>query len=884
MHTLARLLAPRSVALVGATDRAGSPGAVVLSNLRAGPFRGEIFTVGPGHASIASEPSFESLADLPATPDLAIVVAPARVVPEVIAQAGARDIRGVLVLSPDFDASTEAARRRALSSARKQGVRLLGPDCLGIVRPDIGFNATLATTQVRAGSLALVSQSAALMAALLDYAWAAGFGFSSAVSTGDCADVEFSEILDFLALDETTRSIVLYVERVNDARAFVSSVRAAASAKPVVVLKAGKHLDHDPVFDAALTRAGAIRVRAYNQMFSAAEALAAGRLPPASSGNRLAILSNGAGPGNLAADAALEAGVTVAKLSPAAAKELSPKELSPAGSASTLDLPRDSDPTQLAQSLRVALEDSGNDAVLLLLSPAVALGVPEDAARELLEVARSSMKPLIAVWLGEADAGRGRAAFKAAGLPSPTSPERGVESFGYLAHSVRNRQLRLQVPPPHVAGFEHDLRAARALVDTVRAGGRLELDPVESQQLLACFGIESAPMRRALSPEEATACARAIGYPVAMKVLAEGIASKSEVDGVLLGLRNARAVAAGFETLRARLTKRAPKARFAGALVQRMVKGEHGRELVVALQRAPGFGPVIVFGNGGVAADVLRDIALALPPLNGFLAHDLIARTRVARLLGQFQHLEPVDMDALLNVLLRLSDLACEMPCIESLAVNPLVASPRGATALDVRVRLNDASLVPDAVYSHLAIHPYPRRLERPLQLQSGEQLLLRPIRPEDATAEQRYVARLSPRSLTMRFHAPIKELTLERLVRFTQIDYDREMALVAVDAGGEQEEIRGVARYTRDPDGAGCEFGLAVEDAWQRRGIGAALMNALEACAAERGLDMMVGFVLPDNDEMARLLAARGYRARRDEHDPGVMRFEKKLSVIADR
>jgi acetyltransferase len=900
LHYLRGALAPKSIAVVGATERADALGNHVFGNVLAGGFKGVVYAVNPKYAEVRGVQCYPSLAALPATPDLAVIVTPAQTVPRLIDDAGRRGIKAVLVLSAGFAEVGAEGRRlqeQALARARALGIRMLGPNCLGVMRPEIGLNATFARTPARPGSVALVSQSGAVVAALLDYAWTSGFGFSSVVSTGGGSDIEFSEILDFLALDAATRSIVLYVEGVHDARAFMSSVRAAASVKPVVVLKVGRHMagqkaamshtgamvGDDGVFDVALRRAGAIRVQAFNQTFAAAEALATGRLPSGVPGNRLAILTNGGGPGVLAADAAADNDVALAKLSPAALDALNGALPATWSHANPVDIIGDASADRFAAAMKTLLDDVANDGVLLLFCPTIALGA-EETAHALLPLIKASDKPVVTAWLGDADAGKGRAVMKSAGIPALTSPERGVESFSYLSRFVRNRQLRLQNPPSHVEDFEQDVSGARRIVERALMAGRAVLDERESKGLLRAFGIEVARTELARSADEAVALAEDIGYPVVLKVVAQGVTHKSEVGGVLLSLQGAQDVRHGFDTIRARVAQHAPLARFIGVHVQQMIQRPHGRELIVGIARDASFGPVISFGMGGIAVEVLRDSAVALPPLNRFLARDLIGRTRVAKMLDSFRGLPAVDLDALIGVLLKVSDLACEIPCVHELDINPLLADEGGVIALDARVLIGDGPLAPDATYSHLAIHPYPRHLARATRLKSGETVLLRPIRPEDLEAERRFIARLSPKTMYLRFHAPLRELTMERLVRYTQIDYDREMAFVAVDSSDENGggEIRGIGRYTRNPDGATCEFGIAVEDAWQGRGLGRALMNALESCARERGLKEIIGYVLAENDDMGTLMRNRMYDVRRDEDDGTVLRFAKPLQTAA--
>ncbi len=895
-HNIRAALIPRSVALVGATSRPGALGGDVMRNLLAGGFQGEIFAVNPKHTKIGAQRCFASIAELPQTPDLVVVVTPPAAVPEVVAQAGRRGVPGVLVLSAGFAEVGPAGavlQEQALREARASGVRLIGPNCIGLMRPSIGLNATFARTPARPGNIGLVSQSGAVAAALLDYAWSAGFGFSSVVTTGDGSDVEFGDLLDFLALDPQTRSIVLYVEGVHRPRQFLSALRAAASIKPVVVLKAGRHagaskaaLSHtgamagnDAVFDTALRRTGAIRISKYAQLFSASEALPSGRLPR---GSRLAILTNGGGPGVLAADAASDAGIVLAAIGDETMRRLDALLPQTWSKGNPIDIIGDADCARFAGAFEAVLADDSNDGVLVLFCPTIRLGSAE-IAKALVPIAAASSKPVVSAWLGESDAAQGRSLLKQAGYAAMRSPEQGVESFAYLAQFVRHRELRLQLPPPisrDGPGGARPLQidAVRAILAQAQAQGRTLLAEDEAKSVLAACGIEVAQGQLATNSAEARSLAERIGYPVVLKVRAEGITHKSDVGGVLLGLKSPEEVGLGFELIRERVRQRSPGAQFRGVLVQRMVSRSYGRELIVGIARDPSFGPVISFGMGGIAVEVVRDSALALPPLNRMLAGDLIDRTRVAAMLGPFRGMPAVDRDSLVDTLLRVSELACEFPCLSELDINPLLADESGVIALDARVVIDGGPLAPDPVYSHLAIHPYPKALEQQLHLAEGVGLLLRPVRPEDAEAQKRFVARLSDLTLYRRFHAPVRELTLDRLVRFTQIDYDREMAFVAIDASGPDEEIRGFAQYNRVQGGDGAEFGIAVEDSWQGRGLGYAMMAALESCARDREVSEIFGYVLAENDSMRGMMVARGYGAQREEGDAGVIRFRLAL------
>jgi acetyltransferase len=894
-HSIRSALIPRSVAVVGATDRPLAIGCDVLRNLVEGGFQGELFAVNPKHKRIGEHRCYANLAELPSTPDLVVIVTPAATVPQIVHQAAERGVAGALVMSAGFSEAGPqgiALEEAALEQARRSGLRIIGPNCLGLMRPSIGLNATFARTPARAGNIGMISQSGAVAAALLDYAWSAGFGFSSVVSTGAGADVEFSDLLDFLALDAQTRSIVVYVEGVHRPRRFLSSLRAAASMKPVVVLKAGRGasgskaaLSHtgamagnDAVFDTALRRTGAIRISKYAQLFSASEALLSGRLPR---GSRLAILTNGGGPGVLAADAAADAGLTLATIGPEVRQHLDGMLPAAWSKGNPVDVIGDADCARFARAFELLLADEANDGVLVLFVPTMRLGAAE-IARALLPAAAKSHKPVVSAWLGEADAAQGRSLLKQAGYAAMRSPEQGVESFSYLAQFVQHRELRLQLPPPIVPEAEASkplkIDMVREILAQAQAHGRMLLAEDEAKSVLAACGIEVAQGRLATSALAAQTLAAEIGYPVVLKVRAEGVTHKSDVGGVLLGLKTPEEIGFGFELIHERVLQRAPNAKFRGVLVQQMVSRRAGRELIVGIARDPSFGPVISFGMGGIAVEIVRDSALALPPLNRMLAGDLIDRTRVATMLKPFRGMPGVNMDSLIDALLRVSELACEFPCLAELDINPLLVDENGVIALDARVVIDQGPLAPDPVYSHLAIHPYPKALESHLQLSDGHTVLLRPVRPEDAEAQKRFVARLSDLTLYRRFHAPVRELSLDRLVRFTQIDYDREMAFVAIDTTGDIEEIRGFAQYNRIFGGDEAEFGIAVEDSWQGRGLGNSMMEAIESCARDRQVSQIHGYVLAENDSMRGMMVARGYVGERDPEDVGVINFRLPL------
>ena len=893
-HYLQPLFAPTSVALVGASARAGSLGSAVLENLRGGGFAGAVIPVNPAHATLDGAPCYPSLAALPEAVDLAIVVTPAQAVPGVLEDAARAGIHHALVLSAGFGETGpdgRALEARVAAIAREHRIRMIGPNCLGLMRPHIGLNATFARHGAVPGHIALVAQSGAVCAALTDWANSAGIGFSSVISLGAGTDLDFGEILDFLLYDDKTRSILMYVEGIHDARAFIGGLRAAARTKPVVVQKVGRHqagsraaMSHtgamvgdDAVFECALARCGAVRAQTYMELFSAARLLAAARLP---AGNRLALLTNGGGPGVMAADCAAEHGVELAALSPDTVTALS-SVLPPHWShANPVDIIGDATPERFAAALGPLLADPGVDGVLTLFCPQI-VTPSQDAAEAILGLAKHSPKPVLTAWLGEADVRQGRDAVEAAGMPAFQSPESGVIGFSVLAAYRRAQQLLLETPPPLGHGEAPDLVAARSLAERVAASGRTLLTEPESKQFLTCFGIPVPPTAIAADIVHARAAATRLGYPLAMKILSPDIAHKSDVKGVTLNVRDEVELEREFAHMLARVRQVRPEARIDGVALQPMVEKRFGREIMIGIARDPVFGQVISFGAGGVAVELLRDNAIGLPPLNAKLAEELVDRTRIARLLGAYRHIPAADRGAIVDCLLRVSNMVCACPWILEMDINPLSVDEHGAVALDARVLLDLAWLhdakagAPARRYAHLAIHPYPAELESADILDDGTHLAIRPIRPEDAAFELAFFERLSDQSRYMRFFSSTRTLTRQLLARFTQIDYEREMALIAL-AG---EKMLGVARYTPMSDGTSCEFAVTVADAMHGKGLGQLLMRRLIAAARRAGYARISGTVLGHNHAMIRLMALLGFAARRDDGDPSLLEYSLDLA-----
>jgi acetyltransferase len=874
-HALAPLLAPASVALVGATEREGALGRLVWQNLAAGGLRGALSAVNPKHKNVFDHPCFARLGELPKAPDLAVMVTPAQTIPGLIEEAGAAGVRAAVVMSSGFGESGDAGRSlqaEALAAARRHGLRLLGPNCLGLMRTDCGLNATFSPVAALPGKLALVSQSGAICTAILDWARPAGVGFSSVVSLGAAADVDFGEVLDFLVSDPATDAILMYVEGIRDARRFISSLRTAARAKPVVALKVGRYatgshaasshtgalVGSDAVFDAALRRCGTVRVRTYTQLFSAARILASGRH---ATGERLAILTNGGGPGVLAADSAAENGVPLAKLADETISFLNQKLPPQWSGGNPIDIIGDAPPARFTDATSAALADPGVDALLVMYCP-VAVTPPAAAAQAVVEGARGRGRKLVlAAWLGDINPSETRAWLEANDVPNFYTPENAVEAYSFLCAYQRNQVQLLQVPAA-LARAAHasapDLAAARAIFDAALAAQRTTLTEHEAKALLRTFGLRVPPSPVVATREAAVAAAREIGFPVALKVNSPDITHKTEVGGVRLNLQDEAMVAGAFDGIQRSVREARPDARIEGAVVQPMLRYPHMREVLIGVATDAVFGPVISFGTGGIAVEAVRDTAIALPPLNTVLAHELIDRTRVSRLLGAYRDVPAADRDALVALLLGVSDMVCALPWIREMDLNPVLAHPGGAAIADARVVIDLACLEAPPRYGHMAIHPYPSELEGELRLRDGSRIAVRPMRPEDAELERRFFEALSERSRYQRFLNQMAHLPPSMLARFTQLDYDRELALVALapDAGG----FIGVGRYAPNADGETAEFALTVADAWQCRGVGRALLERLCDCARAAGYGTLYGHILNANQDMLGLAKRLGF------------------------
>ena len=893
-HILEKLFNPRGVALFGASEREGSVGAMVLANLIASGFKRTIIPINPKYSEVKGLPCKPNLSLLEHPVDLAIIATPAATVPDILRQCGEAGLKGAVILSAGFSESGpegQALQEESIEVAQRYRMRLIGPNCLGIMRPAIGLNATFSHNQALPGKLALVSQSGALVTAVLDWAEARGMGFSAVVSTGDAADVDFGDVLDYLALDPETRGILLYVEGVKSARRFLSGLRAAARMKPVIVLKSARHAEGahaaathtgamigaDDVFDAALERAGVVRVERITPWFSAAQTLAQNFAQGINlRGESLLILTNGGGPGVMATDRAADLGLPLAELGEGSIKALNAVLPAHWSHGNPVDILGDATPERYSEAVRIGLADPAVDMMIVLLTPQ-AMTDSAACARAIIEQAKTCHKPVLACWMGETLVAEARRLFDEAGIPQFRSPETAVEALAYLIAHRRNQRLLMQTPGPLTDDTPADVEGARLILQAARADGRKVLTTLESKAVLAAFHIPIQPSMLAHTPNEAMLAAETLGFPVAIKISAPALTHKTDVGGVRLNVRSVQTTRLQVQDMLEQVHARFPDVQIEGVTIERMADVGHARELLIGVTRDPVFGPVIAFGMGGTAVEVLDDRALALPPLNSMLAERLISRTRAARMLDQFRDAPPVDRKLIEQVLMRVSEMVCELPEIMALDINPLLAGEHGVVAVDARIEMSEAHHEYEP-YAHMAIHPYPSHFERHIVLSDGREILLRPIRPEDAEIEQIFVRALSEESRYFRFMNTIAELSPEMLLRFTQIDYDREMAFIAIYEQDAKDTEVGVARYSVEPDGECAEFAVVVGDEWHGLGVGSMLIEALIESARQRGVRELYGEVLARNRPMLELAARLGFAQQHAASDEDMIRITRRL------
>lgn len=884
IRNLDRAFKPASVALIGASNRPGSVGATVMRNLVEGGFTGPIWPVNPKHAELAGRRCYRDAAALPAAPDLAVIVTPPGTVPGIVAELAARGTRAAVVLTAGID-SASGLRAAMLEAGRAMTFRVIGPNCLGLFVPHIGLNASFAHLAPAKGRLALLSQSGAIAGGILDWAAARNVGFSHIVSMGDMADVDVGDMLDYLAGEPLSRAILMYVETITHPRKFLSAARSAARVKPVVVVKVGRSAaaakaaathtgalaGNDQVMDAAFRRAGLLRVADLEELFDAAETLTRVN---GFTGDRLAILTNGGGAGVLAVEGLMDLGGTLAELTPATFARLDSGLPRTWSKANPIDIIGDADAGRYQAAMEAVLDDPGVDAVLVMNCP-TALASSADAARAVIDTltrrrdAGKALKPVLTNWLGEATAREARALFSSANIATYESPHDAVRSFAHRRNHAKALDALMRSPPSLPQDFSVDTQAARRAMAEAQAAGRTVLSEPEAKAVLAAYGIPIARTEIARDAAEVGEIAARLlrdSAAVAVKVLSDSISHKSDVGGVALDLMTPEEARRAAEEIAAKVARLRPGAVVRGFTVQDMVRRPRAHELILGIADDAIFGPTVLFGAGGTAVEVIRDTAVALPPLDLKLARDLVGETRVSRLLAGYRDRAPADMDAIALALMRVCQLVTDLPVITGVDINPLLADEKGVIALDARIEVNWSHAGLAAPNPRFAIRPYPKNWEKDITTEAGQRLLLRPIRPTDEKPYRAFVDAITPEDWRLRFFSPTKDISHNFVARFTQIDYARSIAFIA--EVPDTAEILGVSRLMADPDYVRGEYAVLVRSDLKGKGLGWALMQHLIAFARAEGLSVIDGEVLSENTQMLGMCRALGFQVRADPDD----------------
>ena len=892
------IFSPRTVAVVGATEAANAVGRTVLRNLIGTPFGGTVYPVNPKRGSVLGIRAYAEVAALPEKPDLAVVVTPAQAVPGVISQCADTGVRAAVVISAGFrELGPEGAELEAqvLTHVRRGKMRLIGPNCLGVMNPIKGLNATFAAGMARPGNVAFLSQSGALCTAILDWSRRQAVGFSTFVSVGSMLDVGWGDLIDYFGDDPATHSIVIYMESIGDAKAFLSAAREVALTKPIIVIKPGRTeaaakaaashtgslTGSDDVLEAAFRRAGVLRIDRLSDLFYMAEVLAK---QPRPRGRRLTVVTNAGGPGVLASDALVSGGGELAALA-AAAHEALNAFLPPHWSrGNPIDVLGDAGPDRYGKALEIAAKDPNSDGLLVILTPQDMTDATR-TAEELVPYARTG-KPVLASWMGGPSVEAGVDILNRAGIPTFPYPDTAAQAFNYMWRY--NETLRGLYETPALPadldeeGGTPDRDRAAAILRQAASAGRTILTEAESKHLLKAYHIPTTETVVAAGEEEAAAAAGRIGFPVAVKLHSLTLTHKTDVGGVKLDLKDADAVRRAFREMRDAVAQKAGREHFQGVTVQPMVKLPESYEIILGSSIDAQFGPVMLFGAGGQLVELFKDRSLALPPLNATLARRLMERTKIYGAFKGVRGRKPVDIAALEQVLVRFSQLVVEQPRIKEIDINPLLVSPAGMIALDARVILHPVE-VPDAKLPRPAIRPYPVQYVSHWKTDDGRPVTFRPIRPEDEPLLVKFHQGLSEESVRMRYFQMLKlnsRIAHERLVRVCFNDYARELALVADyrDPKTGAHEVLGIARLSREPGTSAAEFAVVIADAWQGRGLGTELIRRLIGVAKEEGITYIHGDILPDNTLMQRLCEAEGFELRRPK-DEWLVRAEMALS-----
>lgn len=880
VRQLDSIFKPKVIACIGATERVDSVGYAVMHNLLTGGFEGKVYPVNPKHKTIQGVTAYKSVKKLPQRPDLAIIVTPAATVPGIVLECGEAGVGGLLIISAGFkEAGEEGVRmlEQITETSRAFGMRIIGPNCLGFINPTLGINASFATKMPNKGNIAFISQSGALCTSILDWSLDQSVGFSHFVSIGSMVDVGFAELIDYFGMDNATSSILIYMETLKDARKFMSAARAFARSKPIIILKAGKSqeggkatLSHtgsvagnDAVFDAAFQRAGIIRVETIAELFHSAQALA---LQPRPQGNRLAIVTNAGGPGVLATDYLTIRGGKLAPLTEPTMQKLN-DFLPPSWSHNNpVDVLGDASAETYRKALEACLSDETVDGVLTILTTQ-AVTSPTEVAQEVVKAAQNTRKPVLAVWMGESDVAEGREVLESGKIPNYRYPESAVSVFLKMWNYSRNLELLYETPEEAPQQFTPRKDSAWRIIRRALSQGRRQLTEDEAKELLACYFIPVSPNKLAATAEEAAEFAAAIGFPVAMKIVSPDALHKTEVGGVRLNVASREEAIANYNSIVESVRSHVPDANIHGVLIERMVKKPF--ELLIGAKKDPIFGPAIAFGRGGVAVEVYKDTQLGLPPLNMRLARRIIEGTQIYPLLKGYRNQPGVDIEDLAFVLTKFAHLLTDFPEISELDINPYTADGHSGVALDARVLLDEyRPRRKGHPHDHMVISPYPGKYTKRIILKNGVEAVLRPIRPEDEPMETQMIENLSTETLYFRFFGYVPRVNHDFLTRFTHIDYDREMAIVAEIEDKGQKKMIGVVRIIADAWGESAEYAIVVADEWQGLELGSNMTDYILEVARDKGIQKVYASMLATNKRMIHMFEKRGFKISREDFE----------------
>lgn len=888
-HPLDAIFAPQNVAVIGATERPNTVGRTLLWNLISHPFGGTVFPINPKRNNVLGIRAYPSIADAPDEVDLAVIVTPARTVPGVVEECVTAGVKGAIIISAGFKEIGEEGvqlEQEILKKARQAKMRIIGPNCLGVMSPITGINATFAKGMALPGNVGFISQSGALCTSVLDWSLQEHVGFSAFVSIGSMLDVDWGDLVYYLGDDPHTSSIVIYMESIGDARSFLSAAREVSLIKPIIVIKAGRTAaaakaaashtgaltGSDDVLDAAFRRCGVLRIERIAEIFYMSEVLAK---QPRPKGPNLTIVTNAGGPGVLATDALIQSGGQLTSLSEETINMLSSFLPPPWSHGNPIDILGDADPERYAKTLQMVADTPESDGLLVVLTPQD-MTDPTQTAEQLRTVCKQPpQKPILASWMGGADVAAGEAILSRAGIPTFPYPDTAARVFNYMWQYAYNLRAIYETPVLPVASEAEEInhQHARALLEAVRAKQRTILTEYESKQIFAAYGIPTVPTLLAATLDAAVTKAEEIGYPVVLKLNSETITHKSDVNGVQLNLQNADAVRKAYRMIEESVTRLHGADHFQGVTVQPMEKLD-GYELIIGSSPDVQFGPVLLFGAGGIMVEIFRDRALALPPLTTTLARRMMEQTRIYKALKGIRGRAPVDLEALERLLVRFSQLVVEQPRIKEIDINPLLASPERLVALDARIVLYPPDTAEDAL-PHSAIRPYPTRYASSWTLPNGEKVLIRPIRPEDEPLMVEFNGTLSPDSIYLRYFHPISASHLtshEQLARLCYIDYEREINLVTEHRKADGSiEIIGLGQLTKLHGSREAEFAILVSDQYQRQGIGTELLRRLVDFGRDEKLERIVAEILPENEGMKRVSARLGFQLHMNR-DEGVI------------